>query len=183
MSLIITIVTTANRTRSFHQNDPAQITAILDSIQRCAQWFRQHSLIIVGDDSTEIIQPASITRIEIEAQQDLAVLLPTSLWPVIHAIPADALTQPGKIDADSAASRVDFYFNGGDTLAGWLETPVSGTASERTARNSRLFEEAVITYTTQRGGIGFINPSAMTRARVGAALPYPPASAWYANEA
>ncbi len=183
MSLIICIVTTANRTRTFQQSDPAQIAAILDSMQRCAQWFRQHSLIIVGDDATEIINPASIARLEIEAQQDLAMRLPQSLWPIIHAIPADALTQPGKIDEESAATRVDFYFNGGDTLAGWLESPVSGSATERTARNTRLFAEAVITYTTQRGGIGFINPATMTRTRVGAALPYPPATAWYASEA
>ena len=115
--------------------------------------------------------------------QDLAVRLPTALWPVIHAIPADALTLPGKIDDENAASRIDFFFTGGDTLAGWLETPVSGTAAERTARNGRLFEEAVITYTTQGGGIGFINPATMTRTRVGAALPYPPATAWHANEA
>jgi hypothetical protein len=183
MSLVITIVTTANRTRTFQQNDPAQIAAVLDSLQRCAQWFRLQSLVIVGDDSTEIINPASITRIEIEAQQDLAVRLPTSLWPVVHAIPAEALTQPGKIDAAGAATRVDFYFSGGDSLAGWLETPASSTASERTARNARLFEEAVITYTTLRGGIGFINPATMTSTRVGAALAYPPATAWYASEA
>ena len=183
MSLVITIVTTANRTRRFQQRDPACIADILGSLQRCAQWFRMQSLVIVGDDATEIINPASVTRIEIDAQQDLAAHLPTALWPVIHAIPVEALTIPGKIDAENAATRVDLYFTGGDTLAGWLETPVSGTASERTARNARLFEEAVITYTTQRGGIGFINPATMTRTRVGAALPYPPASAWHANEA
>lgn len=183
MSLSITIFTTANRMRSFQQSDPARIAAILDSLQRCAQWFRQQSLIIVGDDSTEIINPGSIGRIEIEAQQDLAMRLPASLWPVIHAIPADALTLPGQIDEARAATRVDVFFNGGDTLAGWLEAEVSGTAGERTARNARLFEEAVITYTTLRGGIGFINPATMTRIHVGSALPYPPATAWYASEA
>ena len=183
MSLAITIVTTANRTRHFQQTDPARSAAILDSLQRCAQWFRQQSLIIVGDDSTEIINPASITRIEIDARQDLAPRLPHSLWPVIHAIPAEALTLPGAIDEARAATRVDFYFTGGDTLAGWLEAEISGTPGERTARNARLFEEAVITYTTQGGGLGFINPAAMTRIHVGSALAYPPASAWLANEA
>jgi len=183
MTLSITITTSANRTRSFQQTDPARSAAILDSLQRCAQWFRQQSLIIVGDDSTEIINPSSITRIEIDAQQDLAPRLPASLWPIVHAIPGDSLTLPGAIDDSYAATRVDFYFNGGDTLAGWLEAPVTGTPGERTARNARLFEEAVITYTTLRGGIGFINPTAMTRVHVGTALPYPPASAWQANEA
>lgn len=183
MSLVITVVTTANRMRTFQQTDPARIAAVLDSLQRSAQLFRQQSLIIVGDESTEIISPGSITRIELEAQQDLAPYLPNSLWPFIHAIPQEALTQPGKIDEQGAATRVDVYFTGGDTLAGWLEATSNATPSERTARNTRIFEEPVITYTTQRGGIGLINPANMIRARVAAALPYPPANAWFANEA
>lgn len=183
MSLVITIVTTANRTRSFHQTEPERIKEILESMHRCAQWFHQKSLVVAGNESTEIFNPGSISRIEFEVQQDLAPYLPGALVPVLHAIPSDALTQPGKIDAERAASRVDFHFNGGDTLAVWLEAPVSGSALERTARNARIFEEAVITYTPQHGGIGFINPAAMTRAHVSAALHYPPATAWRADEA
>ena len=48
MSLAITIVTTANRTRSFHQTAPERINEILESMQRCAQWFHQKSLVIAG---------------------------------------------------------------------------------------------------------------------------------------
>lgn len=183
MSLVITIVTTANRTRRFHQAAPERISDILASMQRCAQWFQQKSLVIAGHDSTEIIHPGSITRIEFDTQQDLAPFLPSALHPFIHAIPSEALTQPGKIDTEHAATRIDFYFNGGDTLAAWLESPVRGSVPERTTRNAQLFEEAIITYTTQRGGIGFINPATMTRAHVSAALLYPPATAWHADEA
>lgn len=183
MSLTITLVTTANRTRRFQQSDPKAIADILDSLKRCAQWFRQHVLVIAGTDTTELINPSAITRIEIDARQDLSSFLPPALSPVIHAISPDSLTRPGEIGETHVATRLDFYFNGGDTLTGWLDSPASGTPGERTARNARLFEEAIITYTTASGGIGFINPGAMTRVHVGAALAFPPAGAWHANEA
>ena len=37
MSITLTIVTTANRTRRFKQSDPVRITEILESLKRCAQ--------------------------------------------------------------------------------------------------------------------------------------------------
>lgn len=183
MSLTITLVTTANRTRRFQQADPARSAAVLDSMQRCAQWFRQQSLVIIGNGQTEIINPSAITRIEIEAQTDLTTHIPVAFLPFIHAIPHDALTRPGTIEDGHAATRVEFFFKGGDTLSGWLQTPIDITPSDRTARYAHLFEEGVITYTTQCGGLGFINPGAMTRVHIDSALRYPPANAWQADEA
>ena len=71
MSITITIVTTANRTRRFTQSDPARVSEILESLQRSAQLFANRSLIVVADESTEIFCPAAITRIEIETDIDL----------------------------------------------------------------------------------------------------------------
>lgn len=183
MSVTITLVTTANRTRRFQQSEAKEVAEILDSLKRCTQWFHQRVLVIAGAESTELINPAAITRIEIDARQDLSSFLPPALFPTIQAIPPESPTRPGEIGDTHIATRLDFYFEGGDTLTGWLNSPISSTPGERTARNARLFEEPIITYTTSSGGLGFINPAAMTRVHVNAALAFPPAGAWHANEA
>jgi hypothetical protein len=184
MSLAITIVTTANRTRRFVQSDPAQIGNILDSLQRAAQWFKQGTLIVVSNDSTEVFNPASITRIEIETAIDLTPYLP-SAWKLdaMLALSPDAVTPPGHVNEESLPMRIDFFFEGGDTLPVWFSNPDPGSEAERKARTTHLFDQPVMPYRPLQPGIGLINPAAMTRARLGITALYPPKSAWFANEA
>jgi hypothetical protein len=184
MSFAITIVTTANRKRRFVQTDPALISNILDSLKRAAQWFKQPNLIIVGNDSTEVFNPSSIARVEFETAMDLTPYLPSGWKPdAMQAITADAATPPGRVDEESMHMRVDFFFEGGDTLPVWLDNKDPGSAAERKARATHLFEQAVLPYRPLQPGIGLINPGALTRARFGIAVLYPPNTAWFANEA
>lgn len=184
MSLAITIITTANRKRRFVQTDPTQIGDILDSLKRAGQWFKQSNLIIVGHESTEVFNPASIARVEFETAMDLTPYLPSGWKPdAMQALAADAETPAGQVDEDSMRMRIDFFFEGGDTLPVWLDNKDPGSAAERKARATHLFEQAVLPYRPLQPGIGLINPAAMTRARFGIAVLYPPNTAWFANEA
>lgn len=184
MSIAITVVTTANRKRRFVQTDPVHTNGILESLKRAAQWFKQNTLVIVSDDSTEVFNPASIARIEFETTDDLTPYLPAGWRPdTLQAIASDAATPPGRIDDEAMAMRLDLFFTGGDTLALWFDNPDPGGVAERKSRTAHLFEQPVLPYRPLSGGIGLINPAAMTRARFGAAVLYPPHSAWFANEA
>lgn len=184
MSLAITIVTTANRKRRFVQTDPAQIGHILDSLKRAGQWFKQPNLIIVSNESTEVFNPSSIARIELATDLDLTPHLPSG-WKLdaLRAIAADAPTAAGQVDDESLSMRVDVFFEGGDALALWLDNKEPGSVTERKTRTTHLFEQPVLPYRPLQGGIGLINPAAMTRARFGISVLYPPSSAWFANEA
>lgn len=183
MSLAITIVTTANRTRRFFQTDPARVTGILESLKRYNQLFTNSALVIVTDDGTEVFNPKAIARIEIETQIDLAPWLPLA-WDEagISAIEADALSGVGLLDDAGLSSRMDLYFEGGATLAAWIERQHGGSVAERTSRLTHLFEKPCIPYRPVNAGVGFINPAAMTRFVLGVAAEHPPAGAWYASE-
>jgi hypothetical protein len=184
MALAITIVTTANRTRRFFQTEPGRIEGILESLRRCGQLFTNPSLVIVADDTTEVFQPKTITRIEIETQIDLGPWLPPA-WDEagISALPEDALTGGGHLDDDGLSSHMDFYFEGGDMLHAWIERRHEAGAAERTSRLTYLFTKPCIPYRPALPGVGFINPAAMTRFTLGVASAHPPAGAWYLSEA
>jgi hypothetical protein len=184
MSLAITIVTTANRTRRFFQTDPARVTGILESLKRCNQLFTNSALVIVADDVTEVFNPRAIARIEIETQIDLTPWLPLA-WDEagISAIEANAMSGVGLLDDTGLSSRMDFYFEGGDTLAAWIERQHGGGVAERTSRLTHLFDKPCIAYRPESPGVGFVNPAAMTRFSLGVAAEHPPAGAWYASEA
>jgi hypothetical protein len=100
MSITITIVTTANRSRRFTQSDPARVSEILDSLKRCTQLFSNRSLIVVSDDSTEIFCPAAITRIELRAILIHAYLPPAEtpiFVPLAYETPPHS-RQPNPLD-------------------------------------------------------------------------------------
>jgi hypothetical protein len=184
MSLAITIVTTANRTRRFFQADPARVADILESLRRCGQLFTNHSLVIVADQATEVFQPKAITRIEIETQIDLGPWLPPA-WDEagICALPPDSLTGSGSLDDEGLSSRMDFHFEGGDMLHAWIERRHEAGFAERTSRLTHLFERPCIPYRPLTPGVGFLNPAAMTRFTLGVAATHPPAGAWHLSEA
>lgn len=183
MSITISIVTTANRTLRFTQSEPARISEILSSLQRCTQLFSNQTLVVVSDTGTEVFSPASITRIEIETEADLTPYLPPA-WeiPARALAPGENLT-PALIDDHHIAARLDFFFAGGDTLATWFERKRPLGAAERTMQVTRLFEQPLIPYHPVRPGIGFMNPAALTRASLGIAMNDAPASAWHVKNA
>ena len=183
MSITITIVTTANRTRRFTQSEPARIGEILESLKRSAQLFSQRSLIIVADESTEIFCPATITRIEIETDIDLTPYLPPGKNTDIRTLDLGKTPPPIVLDNQTISIPADFFFAGGDSLNAWIEGPRPTDALERTMRITRLFEQSVIFYQPIMPGIGLINPAVMTRSTLGAALTEAPSGAWHVKNA
>ena len=179
MSITITIVTTANRTLRFTQSAPQQISEILASLQRCTQLFSNRTLVVVSDTGTDVFSPSSITRIELETQIDLAPYLPPGWEIAARALPDCATLTPGLIDEQHIAARIDFFFEGGDTLATWFERNRPLGAAERTMQITRLFEQPIIPYHLVNPGIGFMNPAAMTRASLGIAMNDAPSGAWH----
>lgn len=179
MSITITIVTTANRTLRFTQSEPQQVSEILASLRRCTQLFSNRSLVVVSDTGTDVFSPASITRIEIETSIDLSPYLPPAWEIATRALPDAATLTPGMVDDHHIAARIDFFFEGGDTLATWFERNRPLGAAERTMQITRLFEQPIIPYHLVNPGIGFMNPAAMTRASLGIAMTDAPTSTWH----
>ena len=179
MSTHINIVTTANRTLRFTQSAPAQVSEILASLRRCTQLFSNRTLVVVADSSTEVFSPTSITRIEIETDADLTPYLPPAWEIAARVLVPGEMVNPGTVDDHHIAVRLDFFFEGGDTLATWFERSRPLGAAERTMQITRLFEQPIIPYHLTKPGIGFMNPSTMTRASLGIALNDAPASAWH----
>ncbi len=183
MSITITIVTTANRTRRFTQTDPVRIGEILDSLKRCTQLFSNRSLIVVSDNSTDVFSPSAITRIEIETDTDLTPYLPPGRNTNIRALALGETPPAIQLDDLNASVPADFFFEGGDSLNAWIEGPRPADAMERTMRITRLFEQPVIFYQPTTPGIGLMNPALMTRSTLGAAFSDSPTGTWHVKSA
>ncbi|MBK9442524.1 MAG: hypothetical protein IPN53_14975 [Comamonadaceae bacterium] len=178
MSVNVTIITTANRVRKFVQQDLQAIEQLLTTLQRSAQLFANRTLIIGSEHATEIFSPSSITRIEIETDQDLAAFLPSTGDSTLTRLDADTVAPPSETNETHMAGRIDFFFEGGDALAAWYSAPRPTMVNERLMRLTRLFEQPVIIYTLPAGGIGLMNPGCMTRAQIGNGAETLPAGAW-----
>lgn len=180
MSLNITVVTTANRQRRFRQTDSKKIYAILGSLLHATEIFRKPMLVIVGDESTEIYNPSTITRIEFDTCIDLSGHLPTG-WlndPCLQTMPAETLDP----EAQDPSKQFDFFFVGGDKLKTKLNTSDNSDTAKNSGKIAVLFEQAVIPYRLAGAGVGLINPVNLTRTRASAPLLHPPAGAWHAQE-
>lgn len=183
MSITINVITTANRSRCFTQHDDARVQEIFRSLGNCGQLFSSRVLILGSDHETEVFSPSSITRIEIETRQDISGFLPKTLTMsemVLSALPADALDQvpTSHVDETHVAGRIDFFFEGGDTLPVWLEGVRPAHQNDRMTNLTKLFEKPVILYNLPQGGIGLMNPGAMTRALIKSGMLELPAGAW-----
>lgn len=183
MSINVTIVTTANRIRQFVQTDETCIQETLQSLERSSQLFTNRALIIGSGEETEIFSPATITRIQFHTTRELAPFVPQLSQTFLSLIPDGATTPAAVLTEHRVASKIDFFFSGGDSVALWLDAPRPTGGNERRAQLTRLFEQAVITYKLPEGGIGFMNPVAMTRARIATGVQDLPLGAWRLNPA
>jgi hypothetical protein len=183
MSIAINVTTTANHTRHFTQQDGDRTDEILKNLANCAKLFSSRVLIFGSATETEIFSPSSITRIEIVTKQDLAEFLPKQLTAgkmAITSLPADAMakTRQSHINDDSVAGRIDFFFEGGDTLPTWIEGIRPSDSTERMMNLTRLFEQPVLLYKLPQGGIGLMNPGVMTRAVIKSGALSLPSGSW-----
>ena len=177
MSIAVTIVTTANRTRRYAQNDTLCIQEVLDSLHRSGQLFSSRVLIIGSHHETEIFTPGAITRIEIGVQQNLDTYLPPGGRFQMRKL-AEGETPETQISETDFSGRVDFYFAGGDTVALLVSGPRSSDASGRLMNMTRLFEQAVLHYELPGGGIGLINPANLTRIQIATGVDKLPSGSW-----
>jgi hypothetical protein len=183
MSIAINVVTTANHTRCFAQQDGERTNEIFRNLGGCGKLFSSRVLIFGSATETEIFSPSSITRIEIVTTRDLTEFLPKQLTMgkmVITSLPADALdkTRQSHIDDENVAGRIDFFFEGGDTLPAWIEGIRPSDTNERLMNLTKLFEQPVLLYKLPQGGIGLMNPGVMTRAVIKSGALSLPAGAW-----
>lgn len=183
MSIAINVITTANRTRCFTQQNEDRIHEIFSSLGGCGQLFSSRVLIFGSETETEIFSPSSITRIEIVTERDLTGFLPRQLAMEkikMTALSPAALANAPESRADEAqvSGRADFFFEGGDTIMVWLEGNRPDSEMERMMNLTRLFEQSVIIYSLPQGGIGLMNPSVMTRVLFKAGGITLPSNAW-----
>ena len=168
MSILVSVITTANRTRRFAMNSPESIAHLLDNLKRSAQMFTGKPLIVGSAEQTEIFSASSIACLELETSIDLSGQLPGVQDPTITALTPEEAARPfvGGIDGDAYTARIDFYFDGGHLLNTRAEGTRKAALAERLMNLTSLFERPVIIYHLPQGGIGLMNPHAMTRSVV-----------------
>jgi hypothetical protein len=182
MSIAVNIVTTANITRRFTQTDDACTKEILENLRRSGQLFSNRNLIIGSANETGIFAPSSITRIEIETQLDLSAYLPQYGEIRMTLIASDATTPPAEVSETLFSARVDVFFQGGDAIATWMSGPRPSGANERLSNLTHLLDQPVIMYKLPAGGVGFINPAAITSVHAAAGIEKLPLGSWRLNE-
>ena len=185
MAIGITVITTANRARRFFQTDAASLEQILSSLQRSAQLFSGTPLIIGSAGRTEVFAAAAIACLEIETARDLSSYLPspgnltlTALTPEQHAEPF-----AGRLEGEHFTRRIEFFFTGGHVLFTLAEGVRKPALAERLMNLTSLFARPIITYRLAQGGIGLMNPQAMTRFVITPGVPDLPRDAWLADAA
>jgi len=185
MSIKVSVITTANRTRSFTLDKAENISHLLDSLKRSAHMFSGKPLIIGSAAQTEIFAASSIACIELETVNDLDGYLPGGQNLLITALSAEQAMAPfaGGITGDSFKARIDFYFQGGHVLHTRVEGERKAALAERLMSLTSIFEHPVLAYRLPQGGIGLMNPQAMTRSLVTPGVPDLPRDAWVAEPA
>lgn len=183
MSIAINVITTANHTRHFTQHDTDRVDEIFRDLGNCVKLFSSRVLILGSATETEIFSPSAITRIEIVTAQELTEFLPRHLTlgqMIITSLPHNTLdkNRQSHIDDDHVAGRIDFFFEGGDTLPAWIEGIRPSDTAERLMNLTRLFEQPILLYKLPQGGIGMMNPSVMTRAVIKSGALSLPSGAW-----
>ena len=183
MTTKITVTTTANNARRFILNDSNSIQKILASLKHSSEIFSGIPLIIGSAAQTEIFAPSNIVCIEIETPEDLASQLPVSDSFTLTAMTAEAAATPfaDALDGDHFKRRIDFFFRGGSVLNMLIEGDRKPQLADRLKNLTSIFTRPVITYYLPQGGIGLMNPKAMTRAAIFPGLNDLPSNAWIAE--
>ena len=165
MSLSIKIVTTANRTRYFHQSDEKQVAYSVASLTGVTNVYTGASLVFSSNLQSEIFSPRRIALIEL-AGETVPVARASQGNVEITAIDADNATPEYNLFSEEYGTfRVDFFFVGGYELrTRVIVDNTMATFADRTRRIAQLFETPLIWYRSAIGGVGLINPSTLTRA-------------------
>ncbi len=185
MAISLTVITTSSRARRFLQTDATAVEQIIESLKRSSQIFSGKPLIIGSSGQTEVFATGSIACIEIAAGRDLSASVPNSLNLTLTAMTPDELVRPfvGGTDGDHVRARIDFFFLGGYVLHTRAEGTRKAALAERLMNLTSLFERPAINYHLPDGGVGLMNPHAMTRVLITPAVPDLPRDTWLAEPA
>lgn len=183
MSIRVSVITTANCTRCFTTDSADSISHLLDSLKRSAHIFSGKPLIIGSAAQTEIFASTSIACIELETDSNLDGHLPGGQNLLITALTAEEALAPcaARFAGESIQARIDFYFQGGHVLHTRVEGERQAALAERLMSLTSIFEHPVLVYRLPQGGIGLMNPQAMTRSLVTPGVPDLPRDAWLAE--
>ena len=183
MSYSISVITTANRTRCFKQDSTENINHLLDGLKRSANIFSGKPLIIGSASQTDIFSAAAIACIELEAPFDFSSYLPAAHDLRITALTTEEAIAPfeGGVNGENFTARIDFYFLGGHVLNALIEGERKTVLADRLMNLTGIFERPVITYKLPQGGIGLMNPQAITRSVISPGVPDLPSDAWVAD--
>ena len=184
MSVTVTVVTTANRVRRCTLDTATGTEALRHALQRGAHLFSGKPLIIGSSQQTELFAAPTIACLEVECDPASAAALtaitpPIGQNPTLYKLTATEAETPfvGGIDGEHYTARLDFYFAGGHVLATRAEGTRKMSMAERFMNLTSLFERPLIVYHLPTGGIGLMNPQAMTRSTVTPGVPELPSDA------
>ncbi len=183
MAATITVITTANRARRFAQSDDAAIDSILTSLTRSSQLFSGKPLIIGSQAQTEVFSAASIACLEVESERGFHDFVHSPANLALTALTCSQRAEPftGGLAGDHFTVRIEFFFLGGHSLYTTAEGVRKAALADRLMILTGLFERPVITYRTAQGGVGLMNPHAMTRFVICPGVPDLPRDAWLAE--
>lgn len=178
MPLSIKIVTTANRTRFFHQSDERQVAKSIAMLTGTTNIYATSSLLLSSALQAEVFSPRRIALIELDGDSTPANRPGQSDVRITAIDPDDSAPVYELNEGAAGRFRVDFFFVGGYVLSTRVEVDnAEATFADRARRVTRLFEVPLIGYTSANGGVGLMNPSAMTRAVITPAGEIVPADA------
>ncbi len=183
MSITVSVITTANRTRRFVVDNADSIKHLLDSLKHSANLFTGKPLIIGSATQTEIFAATAIACIELESASSIDGHLPGVQNPTITALTMEESIAPFAVElaGNRFKGRIDFFFKGGHVLNTFIEGERNDALAERLINLTSIFDRPFIAYHLPQGGIGLMNPHAMTRSVVTPGAPDLPRDAWVAE--
>ena len=122
---------------------------------------------------------------EIETALDLDDYLPIPGNLILTALTPEQRAEPfaGKLEGEQFTVRVEFFFTGGHVLSTRAEGLRRPALAERLMNLTSLFERPMINSRLAQGGIGLMNPHAMTRFVITPGVPDLTRDAWLADAA
>lgn len=184
MSINVSVISTANSTRHFALNSVESIGHLLINLKRSSRIFTGNLLIIGSGAQTEIFSTASIACVEMESENDLEVYLPRGQNLALTSLTTVEAIEPfeGGLESEFFKVQIDFFFRGGHVIHTCVEGDPKLALDECLVNLTGVFEQSCLAYRLPQGGIGLMNPLAMTRLVIIPGIPDLPKEAWVADD-
>lgn len=183
MSIELTVITTAPRTRRFLLSDPAAVAQVCESLRNGGRLFSGKPLIIGSAGRTEVFAATSIACLELATDIELDEYLPKPTNLTLTALPPGQCTEPfvGRFEGERFTVRVEFRFTGGHKLVTRVDGVRKPVLAERVMNLTSLFERPLLDYRLTQRGVGLMNPHAVTQFVITPGVPDLPKDAWLAD--